>query len=148
MAGMGYSYHSSHGVTYCACWKGVWSEVPIVRSELLLVKGIRTLSANDVASTGRRCARAAVTLAASGAMVGLIGVGTASAHESAPEPTEGGPLGAVQQSVGVVVHHLDEYHLSDPTWEIRSLLTSPQENIRIHMTMVNEAVDPVVGLLP
>ncbi|MDI2031412.1 hypothetical protein QFW96_22480 [Saccharopolyspora sp. TS4A08] len=106
------------------------------------------MSTNDVANTGRRSLRAAVVLAASGAALGLLGAGTASAHESAPEPTEGGPLGAVQQTVGVVVHHLDEYHLSDPTWEVKSLLTSPQENLRIHLAMVNEAIDPVIGLLP
>lgn len=81
-------------------------------------------------------------------MLGLVGVGTASAHESAPEPAEGGPLGAVQASAGALVHHLEEYHLSDPTWEVESLLTSPEENIRIHHGMVDDIADPVISLLP
>ncbi|MER6991275.1 hypothetical protein ABT337_18570 [Saccharopolyspora hirsuta] len=95
----------------------------------------------------RRCLRGAATLAVTGAMCG-IGVGTASAHESAPEPATGGVLGAVQTSAGVLVHHLEEYHLSRPTWEVESLLTSPQENIRIHKAMLDDAIDPVLGLLP
>lgn len=105
------------------------------------------MSTNDVASTGRRSLRAVVTLAASGAMLGLVGAGTASAHEGPHEPT-GGPLGAVQASTGALVHHLEEYHLADPTWEVKSLLTSPEENIRIHKAMVDEIVDPVISLLP
>ncbi|MEB3368636.1 hypothetical protein [Saccharopolyspora mangrovi] len=105
------------------------------------------MSTNDVASSGRRYLRAAVTVAASSAMLGLVGVGTASAHGSAPEPT-GGPLGAVQASAGALVGHLEEYHLSDPTWEVKSLLTSPEENIRIHHEMADEIIDPVLSLLP
>lgn len=100
---------------------------------------------NEARPFGRRCLRAAATLAATGAMFGAIGAGTASAHES--EPT-GGPLGAVQESAGALVHHLEEYHLSQPTWEIESLLTSPQENIRVHKAMVDGMVDPLIGLLP
>lgn len=97
--------------------------------------------------TGRRWLRAVVPLAVTGAMFG-IGVGTASAHESAPEPATGGPLGAVQASAGVLLHHLEEYHLSRPTWEVESLLTSPQENIRIHKAMLDDTIDPVLSLLP
>ncbi|MEV0698267.1 hypothetical protein AB0I53_10145 [Saccharopolyspora sp. NPDC050389] len=93
----------------------------------------------------RRCLRAAATLAATGAMLGAVGAGTASAHESEPS---GGPLGAVQESGGALLHHVEEYHLSKPTWEIESLLTSPQENIRVHKAMLDEIVDPLVGLLP
>jgi hypothetical protein len=95
--------------------------------------------------------RAAAALATTGAMFGLgvLGAGTASAHEMGPsEPTEGGVLGAAQSSAGAFMHHAEEYHLKQPTWEAESLLTTPKENFEVHHAMLDDMIDPFVGLLP
>ena len=96
---------------------------------------------------GRNCLRTAATLAAGAAMLGTV-AGTASAHGTEPNGPEGDAVSAVQSSAGALVGHLEKYHLSDPTWEVTSLLTSPEENIRIHMGMTNDIVDPIITLLP
>ena len=94
-----------------------------------------------------RLRRAITTMALTAAITGAWGAGTASAHETEPAPS-GGPLGAVQASTGSLVGHLEEYHLSQPTWEVESLLTSPKENFQVHQKMLDGMVGPLVGLLP
>ncbi|MGC7098197.1 hypothetical protein ACPZ19_26295 [Amycolatopsis lurida] len=98
------------------------------------------------ASNGKRWLRAAGTVVTATAAVGLMGAGPASAHEEPVAPT--GPLAAVNESVGSVVHHLDTYHLQDPTWELRSLLTDPSGNIEVHKQMIDGVLNPLVGLVP
>jgi hypothetical protein len=82
--------------------------------------------------TGRQwCRRAAGTLAVTGAVMGALGMGTASA-----EPTD---------AVGVIVDHIEEYHLQQPTWEVETLLTDPEENFAVHKMMLEHAVGAITG---
>ncbi|WP_146075036.1 hypothetical protein [Streptomyces sp. Ru73] len=92
--------------------------------------------------TRRRLARAAGTVVAAGVIAGFAGAGTASAHDKAPA---GGLTSPVGESAGALWHHLEMYHLSDPTWEVTSMLTDPAGNLKVHGQMADDVLSPVVG---
>lgn len=123
-------------------------------------------NANDIAtqraeSRGRRLARAAASVAAVTAAIGLLGAGSASAsgdgigeNDRVPAYPAVGPLKTVNELVAPamspleqfaatrpVVMHLSHYHLQDPTWEFRSLTGAPDENVAIHMMMTQDVID-------
>jgi hypothetical protein len=85
--------------------------------------------------------RAAGTLAAAGALAGFAGAGTASAHDKAPTGSVTSPVG---ESAGALWHHMQEYHLSDPMWEVTSMLSDPAGNFKVHGQMADETLSPIV----
>jgi len=84
--------------------------------------------------------RAAGTLVAAGAIAGFAGTGTASAHDKAPSRSVTSPVG---ESVGALWHHVEMYHLSDPTWEVTSMLTDPAGNLKVHGKMADDVLSPI-----
>jgi hypothetical protein len=96
----------------------------------------------DRPSNGRRrLMRAAGTLVAAGAIAGFAGTGTASAHDKEPSGSVTAPVG---ESAGALWHHVEMYHLSDPTWEVTSMLTDPAGNLKVHGKMADDVLSPVV----
>lgn len=96
----------------------------------------------DRPSNGRRrLTRAAGIVVAAVAMAGFAGSGTASAHDKASTGPVTKPVG---ESVGALWHHTEMYHLSDPTWEVTSMLTDPSGNLKVHGQMADETLSPLV----
>ncbi|WP_223735603.1 hypothetical protein [Streptomyces purpurogeneiscleroticus] len=91
------------------------------------------------------------TLVAAVAVMGVGGAGTASAatmttahagHEAAPASTLTSPVG---ESVDALWKHVEMYHLSDPSWELTSMLTDPSGNLKVHGQMLDDTLSPLVG---
>ncbi|MFD6274461.1 hypothetical protein ACFWFI_02520 [Streptomyces sp. NPDC060209] len=75
----------------------------------------------------------------------IAGAGTASAHaghSTTPAATLTSPVG---ESVGALWHHTQMYHLSDPSWEVTSMLTDPAGNLKVHGQMLDDTLSPIVG---
>ncbi|MER7395355.1 hypothetical protein ABT381_07555 [Streptomyces sp. NPDC000151] len=99
----------------------------------------------------RRWVTVAGTLVAAVAVMGVGGAGTASAatmttahagHATAPASSLTSPVG---ESVDQLWHHVEMYHLSDPSWEVTSMLTDPTGNLKIHGQMLDDTLSPLVG---
>jgi hypothetical protein len=91
------------------------------------------------------------TLVAAVAVIGVAGTGTASAatmttahagHGTAPASTLTSPVG---ESADALWHHTEMYHLSDPSWEVTSMLTDPAGNLKVHGQMLDDTLSPIVG---
>jgi hypothetical protein len=83
--------------------------------------------------------------------MGVAGTGTASAapmttahagHSTAPAAGLTSPVG---ESVDALWHHTEMYHLSDPSWEVTSMLTDPAGNLKVHGQMMDDTLSPIVG---
>jgi hypothetical protein len=96
-------------------------------------------------SRHRLSLRVAGTVAVVGAMMGLVGMGTASAD---PAVQPDAVPSAVGQSTEALVHHVEMYHLQQPTWEVTSLVTDPKSNYEVHHQMLDGMTDPLVNTLP
>lgn len=117
-----------------------------VREELLInhqPSGLNTeLGVTERHRSWRGLSRMAGAMAAAGAVTALLGVGTASAD---PVVQPDAATGAAEQSTDALVHHIEKYHLEQPTWE---LTTDPKTNIEVHHHMLDEVTDPWVQALP
>ncbi|WP_157847732.1 hypothetical protein [Streptomyces violens] len=91
------------------------------------------------------------TLVAAVAVMGIGGAGTASAatmttahagHGKAPASSLTSPVG---ESVDALWQHVEMYHLSDPSWELTSMLTDPSGNLKVHGQMLDDTLSPLVG---
>ncbi len=109
---------------------------------------------DSVAASGvtgrRRWVGYAGTLVAAVAVMGVGGAGTASAattttahagHATAPVSSLTSPVG---ESVDALWHHTEMYHLSDPSWEVTSMLTDPTGNLKVHGKMLDDTLSPIV----
>ncbi|GAA2297502.1 hypothetical protein [Streptomyces violaceusniger] len=117
-------------------------------------KNAEAVQGSDTASGPagrRRWVGFAGTLVAAVAVMGIAGTGTASAatetsaeasHAPTPESSLTSPVG---ESVGALWQHVEMYHLSDPSWEVTSMLTDPSGNLKVHGKMLDDTLSPVVG---
>ncbi|MFI8997749.1 hypothetical protein [Streptomyces sp. NPDC053542] len=105
---------------------------------------------SGVAGRGR-WVRYAGTLVAAVAVMGIGGAGTASAatmttahagHSTAPAASLTSPVG---ESADALWKHVEMYHLSDPSWELTSMLTDPTGNMKVHGQMLDDTLSPIVG---
>lgn len=109
-------------------------------------------SADASGGTGRRrWVGYAGTLVAAVAVMGIGGAGTASAatmttahagHSTAPAASLTSPVG---ESADALWKHVEMYHLSDPSWELTSMLTDPTGNMKVHGQMLDDTLSPIVG---
>lgn len=99
----------------------------------------------------RRWVGYAGTLVAAVAVMGIGGAGTASAatmttahagHSTAPAASLTSPVG---ESADALWKHVEMYHLSDPSWELTSMLTDPTGNMKVHGQMLDDTLSPIVG---